>query len=258
MKRMVLTAACWPSAEEAHRKLWIFIASCEKFGITPYFYGIGTPHFAGYRQMCLDMQLEYLKTVGQSYSHVLFTDSWDAFFTAPLDEIIAKYEAMGSPPILMSAYLGLGNESDMSKYEGCFDETKLYRYPNRGGYIAEIPAIISAFERMLAQPGLTGDDCFEYYRGWREGWFRPALDSECQIFQVTDENCEVGREHGPERERIEVDGMRFARLTPHLRLYNRATDSYPCILHLSGGYSSQESGKDDRMIPWARRLGIIA
>jgi hypothetical protein len=33
--------------------------------------------------------------------------------------------------------------------------------------------------------------------------------------------------------------------------------SNPCILHMSGGFCRRISGKDDRMIPWAERLGII-
>lgn len=242
MKLMVLTAAVFPTREIAMQKLWIFFKSVEKAGVLPediIFYGTGRP-FPGYRQMCLDWQLDALKAINSDhiYTHVLFSDSWDAFFTAPLAEIIQKYEHLGSPPILCSAYLGLGNESDMSKYEGCFNESLgPYRYPNRGGYIAEIPAIIEAFERMLSQPDLTGDDALEWYRGWREGWFRPQLDSGCEIFQVTDENL------------IVPAGMS--------RPYNITTNSHPCILHLSGGYTSAVYGKDDRMIPWGVRLGIL-
>lgn len=243
MKLMILTAAVFPSEEIARKKLWIFLKSAEKAGVPQkdlHLYGIGR-EFPGYRQMCLDWQLEYLKTVPAEFTHVLFSDAWDAFFTAPLTEIIQKYERLGSPPILCSAYIGLGNESDMSKYAGCFDETLLYRYPNRGGYLAEIPAIIEAFERMLRKPDLTGDDALEWYRGWREGWFRPQLDSKCLIFQVSDNNADI-------------DSGFYSH---EGRLWNTVTDMHPCILHLSGGYTDPETGKDDRMIPWAKKLGII-
>lgn len=232
MNFLVLTCAVFPTKAEAVSKLWIFLESCKKFGVSPGFYGTERT-FPGYRIMKLDWQLEALREFRSEYTHVLYTDAWDAFFTAPLTEIISKYEAMGAPPILTSAYIGLGNESDMSKYAGMFDESVRYRYPNVGGYIAEIPAIISAFERMM--PIETGDDCFAWYQGWREGWFRPQVDSGCEIFQVGDQDC------------VAVDG----------RLHNMYTRSTPCILHLSGGYTSPEIGKDDRMIPWAKRLGII-
>lgn len=231
MKLMVLTAAVWPTEEIARQKLWIFLRSCKKFGIDPQLYGIGH-QFPGYIYMKLDMQLAYLKEHAEDYTHVLYTDGWDAFFTRGLDVIKTKYELMGQPPILSSAYLSLGNASDMTIYAGCFDETLLYRYPNVGGYIGEIPLMIEMFTRMNRN---TGDDCFSWYDAWREGWFRPVLDSQCEIFNVADDHLMV--RHG--------------------QLYNGMTCTSPCILHLSGGYTDPVDGKDDRMIPWARRLGVI-
>ncbi len=251
MNLAILVPAVFPSEEIARKKLWIFIESAKKamslrqYPVLPY--GIGTTQFPGYRAMCLDMQLDYLKKLRDDwfkapelgvphYSHVIMTDAWDAFFTGPIDEIIAKYERLGSPPVLCSAFHQLANVSDAEKdYPGCFDPNLYYRYPNRGGYIAEIPAMIEAFEQMLRALPDTGDDCFAWYLGWKEGWFRPALDSNCEIFQVSDHECTV--ENG--------------------RLLNTHTQSNPCILHLSGGYTDPETGKDDRMIPWAKRLGVI-
>lgn len=242
MKLAVLTCAAFPTEEEARRKLWIFLRSCEKFKIDPILYGIGTPQFQGYKRMMLDMQLDALKAIDSNYTHVLFTDGWDAFFTAPLMEIMKKYQAMGSPPFLASAYIGLGNESNMSSYEGCFDETIPYRYPNRGGYMAELPEAIRMFQQMVDMPHQTGDDCFNWYEGWREGWFRPTLDSNCEIFQVSDVNAGLTSTMNPKQRQ---------------RLFNRLTQSRPCILHLSGGFSDPETGKDAAMIPWARVLEIL-
>lgn len=242
MKLAVLTCAAFPTEEEARRKLWIFLRSCEKFKIDPILYGIGTPQFQGYKRMMLDMQLEALQDINRSYSHVLFTDGWDAFFTADLQEIMAKYVRMGSPAFLASAYIGLGNESDMTKYEGCFNETIPYRYPNRGGYLAELPEAIHAFQQMVDMPHQTGDDCFNWYEGWREGWFRPTLDHNCEIFQVSDMNAALT---------LTQSQQEFPRVT------NTVTNSQPCILHLSGGYGDPETGKDAALKPWARALGII-
>jgi hypothetical protein len=250
MKLAVLTCAAFPSEGEARRKLWIFLRSCEKFKIDPILYGMGTPQFQGYKRMMLDMQLDALQNIHQSFTHVLFTDGWDAFFTANLEEVMAKYVSMGHPEFLASAYIGLGNESDMSKYVGCFDETIPYRYPNRGGYIASLPAAIWAFQRMVNMPHQTGDDCYNWYEGWREGWFRPTLDSECQIFQVSDVNAQVRSFQGR-------DGGYFGDFPDDVRLQNTVTGSNPCILHLSGGYTDPETGKDEALKPWARALGVI-
>lgn len=236
MKLAVITCAVFPSEEDARRKLWIYLRSCEKFGVEPLLYGVGRT-FPGYRIMKLDWQLEYLKEIQNDYSHVLYSDSWDCFFTASLSEIIRKYVTMGSPPVLYSAYLGLGNESHMESYAGCFDESKVYRFPNVGGYIAEIPAIIEAFEGMLRQPVQTGDDCFNLYWAIRDYGFRPSIDSNCEIFQVSDVNAIIPM--------------------GYKRVFNTVTNSTPCILHLSGGFSHPDSGKDEALKPWARALNII-
>src|SRR3990167_5607155 len=239
MKLAVLTCAVFPSEKEARSKMWIFLKSAEKAGVLAadlHLYGIGHG-FPGYRFMKLEMQLDYLRTLVSRYSTILYSDGWDAFFTGSLAEIVNKYESMGSPSMLYSACWQLGNESRMDPYKGCFDETQRYRYPCVGGYIADLPAIIDAFERMLKLPRQTGDDCFNHYDGWQEGWFRPMLDSNCKIFQVTDDNCGVSPVNG--------------------RLTNYQTVSQPCILHLSGGYTSPATGKDEAMIPWATRLGIL-
>ncbi len=84
--------------------------------------------------------------------------------------------------------------------------------------------------------GRTGDDCFSWYDAWAEGWFRPQLDYNWEIFQVTDDDCIV-------------DNNR--------RLFNVYTVSVPCVFHLCGGYSDPETGKDDRLVPWAEKLGIL-
>jgi hypothetical protein len=238
MKLMVLTCAVFAGGEpEARRKLWIFLKSTEKFGVPAadlHLYGMGRT-FPGYRAMKLDFQLEYLKSVS-GYTHVLYTDAWDAFFTGPLSEIIAKYEAMGSPPMLDAAFYQMANVSDArGLYPGCFDESTHYRYPHVGGYIAEVPFIIDAFERLMLSPIESGDDCFNWYAGWIEGWFRPKLDSNCDIFQVSTDCIAV------------KDG----------RCYNLKTKTFPCILHISGGYSDPQTGKDDRVEPWAKELGIV-
>jgi len=233
MKLMILTAAVWPAEEIARNKLWIFLESCKKFGIEPHLYGCGNV-FPGYIRMKLDMQLLYLVREQKNFTHVLYTDGWDAFFTGPQEEIIDKYKKMGSPPILSSAFYQLANVSEESKdYPGCFDESLLYRYPHVGGHLSEIPAIIDAFSKMNHD---TGDDCFSWYDAWKEGWFRPELDSGCEIFQVTHDGV--------------VDGLEVKKG----RLHNPATGSNPCILHLSGGYTDQETGKDERLLPWVKKL----
>jgi hypothetical protein len=147
---------------------------------------------------------------------------------------------MGSPKMLMAAFYQLANVSDPNRYPGCFDESLLYRYPQVGGYIAEVPYLIESFERMMTFPE-TGDNCFWQYDAWKEGWYRPMLDTNCEIFQVSDAHAILM--HGDTAEEV--------------RLGNTHTKTQPCIFHLSGGYTDQVTGKDDRLKPWARALGVI-
>lgn len=244
MRLMVLTAAVFPTREDAEKKLWIYLASCRKFGIDPHLYGTGRV-FSGYRSVKLDVQLEYLEAKAGDFSHVLYSDSWDAFFCAPLAEIIAKYEAMGAPPILTSAAHKPWPEEQASS--GLYDESLVYRYPHVGGYIAETRAIIKAFRGMLKLERQTGDDCVNWFDAWTEGWFRPAIDSGCEIFQVSADNCEA----------ILYRGYAEGSGPMHPRIINTATQQLPCIFHLPGGYTDPITGKDDRMIPWAKQLEII-
>ena len=169
MKLIVLTAAVFKSEAEAMKKLWVFNASCKKHDIVPYYYGIGR-EFPGYRMMKLEWQLEWLKANRDKGTHVLYTDSWDAFFVRDLWQVVYWYRQLGMPPILTSAFYQLGNVSnEEERYPACFDHGKRYCYPNCGGYIAEIPAIINAFEKMLRLPVQTNDDCFNWYDAWKIG-----------------------------------------------------------------------------------------
>lgn len=240
MKLAVLTCAVFPTEEEARRKMWIFFESCAKWHITPCLYGIGE-RFGGYRHMKLDLQLKWLQEHRDEYTHVLYTDGWDAMFCTPLDTVINRYyDFYGAPPILVAAYDGLANVSNPDEdYPESFVAETAWKYPHVGGYFAQMDAIILAFEKMRRLPRQTGDDCFNWYDAWAEGWFRPVLDSQCLIFQVSDRFCDPIRHGG------------------YMFVYNHVTKTLPSILHLSGGYTDPETGKDDRMIPWATALEII-
>lgn len=236
MNLAILSPAVFPSMEIALHKLRFFLLSCERFGINPHLYGIGTKQFPGYRRMKIELPLIHLATLSH-YSHILYTDSWDVLFTGPLEEIQSKYERMGSPPLLQSAFYQLGNVSnEAERYPGCFDPSIHYRYPNCGGFMGELDCIRAGLERMKDSYPQYGDDCFMHYDAWKEGWWRPILDSNCDIFQVRSEENTVMAGH---------------------RIHNQLTGSFPCILHLSGGYASQTTGRDADMQPWAERLGLI-
>ncbi len=121
MKLALISCAVFPDRDTAERKLWIFLASCRKFNITPHLYGVGD-RWTIYRDIKLTKQLAFLRSATmREYTHALYTDSWDAFITGPMDEIIRKYETLGSPDILTSASHQLANVSEEEKmYPGVF------------------------------------------------------------------------------------------------------------------------------------------
>lgn len=234
MKLAVITCGVFGDEATARAKLWVFLRSCSKVGIEPLIYGMDRK-WTIYRHIKLDMQLEFLKTLA-GYTHILYSDGQDALMLAGTDEILEKYRNMGAPPIVASASHQLANVSEEDKmYPGVFPNYAKYRYPHVGGTLAEIPALIDAFERMMLDPSTTSDDCFIHFNAVRDGWYKPRVDDVCSVFQVTDEDC----------------------LIQGSRIVNRHTGSSPCVWHVPGGYSSQETGKDYRMVPLARSLGII-
>jgi len=120
----------------------------------------------------------------------------------------------------------------VEQYNGCFDHAVDRRYPHVGGYLANRDYAIAAFEQMLTLPRQTWDDCWNWMDAWKEGWFRPVLDSECEIFYVADKiNIEDGR--------VKVG-------------YRR-----PNVIHLTGGHVDREGYKDYKLEPVAKELGIV-
>jgi hypothetical protein len=247
MKFLYLSIAVFPSWAEARRKMWVWFRSAERFQHDFHYYGVATKQFPGYRAMKIECQLEWLDSCyawiySNHYTHIFYTDSADCLMLAPPEEIEAKYTEMGCPPVLWSAYHQLGNVSDPARYP-LFDSPEWvdkygsYRYPNGGGYIMEVPLLLDYLRQATLTD--TGDDCFILYDRFQSGW-DATIDSNCAIWQVRGtENCDV----------VERDGR--------VRLHNRVTGEYPCVIHESGGYTDQQTLKDHTMIPLARRLGII-
>lgn len=240
MKILPMAPACWATKEIAEKKIWLYLTSCRKFGIEPKLYGTGMDRYEGSGWIRMDAMLAAVKEVDRSeFTHVLYTDAWDLLFTVGLDEITMKYERFGCPPMLMAAGVGT-NVNDLDAYLDVeLDDTKFYRYPAQAAYIAEIGYLVDAFERM--DKSRKHDETYAYMKAWKEEWFRPVLDHQCEIFQDHPDHCRV------------VNGWDKGQR----RLYNEQTDTYPCTLHFGGGFTDQETGKDERIIPWAKELVII-
>lgn len=240
MNLLVLAPAVLPSASEVWQKMRFFLKSAGRFEFPIRMYGIGTTPFPGYRFFKVQMALAEMEKAASEYSHILYTDSWDVLWTGPLTEVISKYHALGSPELLWAAQEQLGNCSNEEvRYPGVFDHSLHFRYPCCGGYMGELPAVIEVFRKFAVLNPEYNDDSFLVYDGIRDGWFKPVLDTGCEIFQTrAEENSDL----------VELDGL--------TRIRNRITGSFPCIWHFAGGYASHETGKEDHVRPWAEKLGL--
>lgn len=230
IKVCVLTTAFFPNL----RPLRMFTLSASKYGYFPlHFMGLHEQYRPWAEMKIRDKIPEFRKLLAEGFTHVLYTDARDAFFTGPFTEVVAKYQALGSPPCLASTEPNCNPNSAMDIH---YPDVGKYRYHCVGGYLAEIPWMLDKFTRMMPYLAKSGDDAEIWQWGWAEKWFRPVLDSRCQIFQTLDHaEGDLGVDHSN-------------------RLINAETDSRPCIFHLNGGYSDPITGKYDHMKEWWKAL----
>ena len=238
MKLLVAGPAYWPTEEITQKKFWLYLASCRKYGINPHLYGPRTDRYEGGAKMRIYGLVDFLKTVDASYTHVLFSHVWDVLFTAPLPDVIAKYERFGSPPLLMGAAkqdISDIHPPESDRYLPLWDQTQRYWYPAWSMYLAEIPYILDRFAQI--EKGYH-NDCLPLLNALERRILEPVYDRQCEIFQtVIESNPEIDVIAG--------------------RAYNSLTGTYPALIHFLLGESDQQTGKDKSIIPWARRLGIL-
>jgi hypothetical protein len=217
----------------------MFMTTCRRFGITPTFYGKGAT-YAGWVDIMLRKLMQAAKDCPTS--HMLYTDSRDAFFLADMNEITAKYNAMGCPPLLMGA-----DRIGFCTYQAWYDKvvwdfTKLFPFFQVGGKLCEAKALHEALQWMFfrehtgAWGEMPGDNPPWWCNFMAERPGELTIDHDCQIFQ----NCTSCSE---------------SLTVKKGRIENRLTGSHPCILHFNGGYTDQITGKWYCMEPIWRLLG---
>lgn len=195
-----------------------YLAKSAKFhGIDVHWYGLGKPYPGWYDVQITDLLDELAKV---TTSHVLYTDASDALFLTGLKEIEQKYVEMDRPDIVISC------------------ETSGV---NAGGLLAHKDSLQKELE-YLRHYKIGGSDPFNPQERWRafisdditspsDSWIK--IDYQREIFQIADEP-------------VDVKGY---------RVYNPRTNTFPCILHFAGGYTSPVDGKAEQITPIWRALG---
>lgn len=240
MKLLVSYSAYWPSEEVTRKKFWLYLASCKQHGIEPQAYGQFTDAYLGNAAMRIYGLLDFLKTIDPArYTHILFTHAWDVLFTAPLSDITPKYRQFGSPPMLMGAVKAdmsdLRNTVDGGRFRAMFDQTQPYWYPAWCMFIAEIPYLVDRFSRI--EKGHY-NEAVPWTNALESKLIEPVYDTRCSIFQTIVADM-------PEAE--VVDG----------RMHNSLTGTDPAVVHFLVGDADQETGRDEWVLPWAIKLGVL-
>ena len=225
--------------------IWMMKVTTDRFGYNLRPYGIGAT-YNGWVDIKLYRLLEEARTCPTS--HILYTDARDAWFLAGPEEVAEKYNALGCPPLILSA------QSDIfgtyaAWYEGLpWDMSKKFRYIGTPGMLCEAAALAEALDWMLKRRA-TGDwgEMHDDDPPWWCNFIRERpgelkLDHDCAIFMNAGSKIDEGMWENVLKIQ---DG----------RVFNTLTKSLPCVLHFNGGYSHAQFGKWEQLEPYWTALG---
>lgn len=245
--KIVFTTAClFPSTNNIH----LLRDSCIRLGVPLEPYGLGVP-FIDWTQAKVT---EFVKAAKgwlvEGKTHVFYTDGRDSFMLSGVEEILAKYAKMGEPPYLISAE---DNPFPNPAFGPSFpDPGHPWRYLGAGQYMGELGYMVDLWDKLTRLYTSILEDSHDQgwlQRAWAWGDLDQStfiLDTGCAIFQT----AAVSRAGGEVPNYVELGRLH---LKPP-RIYNPITDSWPCALHLPGGYSDPVTGKDSTLTPIVEAL----
>jgi len=217
--------------------LWMMLHTCERFGVQPFCYGLGDT-YAGW----LDIKVKRLAKVARElrdcgFTHIMYSDGRDAWLCAGMDEVAEKYNALGAPPLLLSAqrrpFCG-GYAEYYAQVD--WDTSKAFPYVGTPGQLCSCEALASALDYMAENyKGCPDDDPAVWCSYMAE--FPVRLDHDCSIFMNVGDMDEGEWEVR--------DG----------RAYNRLTETEPCVIHFNGGGSDALKGKWESLEKWWKAFG---
>jgi hypothetical protein len=207
-------------------------------------YGGGT-QYTGLRQCKVEKLLELLPVIEDKLgaTHILMADSVDTLFVGDMEQIKREYVEMGAPDIL---FAGEKHCQPRPEFEGMLHAiirpTSVWAFPNTGGYIGRIESLKEMWAAGLRRfGGLENDQDIVHSMIVDGGLWDFQVDHQCRIWQCEPDDVEVG-----EIDRAKMSSWRGYR--------NKVTGMYPHILHFNGGYCDPQTGRLERMKPWADEL----
>lgn len=234
------------------KPIWMMEHTCKRFNIPLHPYGIGEI-YKGWVDIKINRLQKVAEDLSATHSHILYSDARDAFFLAPLEEVAEKYNALGAPPLMLSAQPDIfGTYAEWYK-ELPWDLKKRFPYIGTPGILAETKALSDALKWMQKRRdsgdwGEMHDDDPPWWCNFiRERPGELILEHDCSIFM----NCGSYIDCG-------MWGPTGALEIKNGRVWNRLTQQWPCILHFNGGSSHWLHGKWEWLEPYWRELGYTA
>jgi len=233
MKWVVLTSCFFPN----ERPLKMLTKSMEILGFRHMLrtYGKGELYENWTRMKVHRMIPKLEKFKAEGITHFLYTDGRDAFFLRDWNIIQAAWESMGSPEMLLS---GQPEAFPIKALSVNYTSKNRYRYHCCGGYMGSVEAWLETHKRFVKDDYESrptgGDEAGVWQWAWNDGWFRPMIDEQCEIFQNL----------GGSGQDVKLSSFSFP------PVYNESTQNFPCLLHFTGFSKNAEYGVYDDMKLW--------
>ncbi len=234
---VVLTSCFFPN----HKPIKMLEVSAQIQGAMPLrTYGDGEQYANWTRMKVHRMIPELEKLKAEGFTHYLYTDGRDAFFTTPYENILRIYDYhLGRPDGLVSGHWDPFPIKRLAKHWNHLKPAR-NRFHCCGGYLGSIDYWLEVHRRFV-QDGYEsrptgGDEAGVWQWAWVDGWFRPMVDVRCNIFQNVGGN---------------EDNI-F--LNIGLKLENIETHTCPGLLHFTGYCKDQIYGVYDAMWPLWRAM----
>ena len=195
------------------RRAWMLEESANYYGIELNLLGLGRPFTQDLIATKVSPLLDLIPQLcAKGFTHVLYLDGMDSFFTRGKEEIIAAYTELGEPSWLVSY------DSQCWPYRELAELIPpAQRFPNTGAYMGSLNEIEDGWKSFERKYGAERDEEGWLLRAAVDGTKRFEIDSDRRIFRG-----EAGNDWVP--------------------------GGKECALHFNGGYFDPETGREWKML----------
>lgn len=199
-------------ASYEHPNLSLLNDSCLKHYVSLEVLGLGEPYPGnGCR---LVKMIEYLKTLKDD-DIVMFVDAFDVLIVADKEVILDKFLKMNTPFVISAEKNCSPRRNDKDQFP---PSPTQFRWINAGSYIGYV-SYLKSWLNDLQPIAANKSDQMQMLNHYLKNPERYTLDFHCEIFFPT---------YWVPAEEIVIDPI-------NKTLFNKATGTYPCVIHENGG-----------------------